>query len=310
MFLTGTKWERETDLSKFAKLRNYVLCSASGPGLLLSSTVASHASRLQDFYPPLPGEWWQWAEATGAPAAPSGPTDCHAGQDGYEWFFAGTFGTTEVRDRTRPIPRVKYLFFPLVIVEVSNNDCAEFAGPGQRRHFESSKAFRQQLMEEVYSASKQGPLEDFLSGPGVNSYACQLHVSIDGEPAIFTSMLIVRVQSGLFKLADDDRAVADGYFVLLPPQGIGHHTVCFGGGFCDATQTATNPPPSQWMSPTITRYSSPTTWAVLWGASAPHSHVDAAEACISIKMRVTSGRRCLMACSSSVTPASIADDSI
>lgn len=79
-----------------------------------------------------------------------------------------------------------------------------------------------------------------MAGP-YNSAACKLKAELDGKPVVFHGTPILRVQSPPFfvaaqppyLLADDDKVISDGYWVMLPLLEPGSQTVTIGGGICD-----------------------------------------------------------------------------
>lgn len=204
--------------------------------LLITSSTAVQANELQRVYEVLAARWWQWADATNAAGQGSGPVDCRQGQVGFVWFLAGSFGTPEERRCSTAIPGGVRLFFPLVNVEVSDasdeDDCAAAGLPG------CSVEDKRRLADGIFSDQLDAELEEAFFGTG--SYACQLTATVDGEPVEQQGVPIVRIQSPPFPLAGDLEAVADGFWVLLPPLPSGQHTIHFAGGVC-----ATDAPPTE-----------------------------------------------------------------
>jgi hypothetical protein len=165
--------------------------------------------------------WLQWLESQDfAPLFEEGVVDCSKGQSGSVWFLAGT-GDGDPGDppvvRECTVPKKK-LFFPLVNVWWHN---------------ESGEDLSVREKREVLDAFMRDDV------PGLfNSRACNLHVTLNGDPALFSGVTIARTQSPPFSFAGDPETVIDGFWVVLRlPKGI--HELHFHGALCDF---ATNVP--------------------------------------------------------------------
>lgn len=176
-------------------------------------------------------EWWKWALA--------GPNGANAVQDetgefcdvnqpkGKVWFLAGTFGGTGV-ERTCTIPANKALFYPLV--NVVWIDC-----PGTPD-------------EDLTNAEVRAILATFTDA---GDRACQLTSTLDGVAVSSQQILTVRTQSPKFTITLPEnhvsdpgcpaplppgktgRAIAEGYWVMLPPLSPGEHVLTLHGAGCD-----------------------------------------------------------------------------
>lgn len=177
-------------------------------------------------YGKLAAKWWQWAEKYGTPED-FGLIDCSKGQKGSVWFLAGTYVDAEPQERIciDPIPKGKSLFIPLINVEVSNNDCETFGGC-------PTVPEKRYLADSIFRNDTMSPLEEYYFGSGTDSFVCNLSITIDGEPAQ-DMYPIVRRQSPTFRLSDDPKAIADGFWVLVPNLPEGEHTIEFTGAVCD-----------------------------------------------------------------------------
>jgi hypothetical protein len=166
--------------------------------------------------------WWKWALSIPYSQSPLfDPTgaDCAVSQNGGRWFLAGTPGGAVTRSCT--IPAGKRIFFPIVSTE-NDYPCPDPAfqpAPGQS-------------------------LKDFLTSGAVAQIntAADLEVSLDGQ-----SLPVLpgyRGTSNMFSFAGDpsltatfdpcitgsqQKAVSDGYWLLLAPLSSGKHTLQFGG---------------------------------------------------------------------------------
>ena len=178
-------------------------------------------------------QWWKWAFA--------GPDGQNAVQDetgdlcdlnqpkGKVWFLAGSFGVADVT-RTCTIPKNRALFYPLV-----NSvwiDC-----PGTADETTPDDVVRSILAR--------------LTDAGDN--ACQLRSTLDGVDVSSLQILTVRTQSPNFTITlpeiniasafcdpalpagETGRAIAEGYWVMLPPLAPGRHTLTLHGAGCVPT---------------------------------------------------------------------------
>lgn len=190
----------------------------------------------QHIYGDLVGEWWQWAWENCCGMFDEGEVDCSLGQSGRVWFLAGTFGGTAERSCT--IPRKKSLFIPLVnyfIFYEAGVDPEELdLTLEEKRIFLDGQIGGGSLSEPEAVAALAAYLAD-LEPPDLvgsrSTAACDLHATLDGEPLVFTTP-IVRGQSGPFTITTDNEALADGFYILLPPLDSGLHELKFGGALC------------------------------------------------------------------------------
>ena len=177
-------------------------------------------------YGELSGDWWQWLRSIpgdmlapdgvslGHPLIAQGKMDCSLNQpDGPVWFLAGTESGDAARSYI--VPEKKALFFPLV-----------------------NAVFYNAEGEDYTIAEKREALNDFLK------LACRLDSTLDGTPTVYYSNT-VRTQSPTFLLETatpdiwgedgliDPEAVADGFWVMIPPLDKGKHVLQFTGSVCD-----------------------------------------------------------------------------
>jgi hypothetical protein len=159
--------------------------------------------------------WWQWAFSLPVDHNPLFDTaPASTGQTGNVWFLGGTFGPSPVtRDAT--IPTGKALFFPLI-----NNEASTAEGNG--------------TTEAELRASAKGVADGIVPS--------SLFVQIDGRS--LQGLASYRAQSPLFiygplpannllgfPAGTTSPSVADGYYVMLTPLSVGHHTLHFGGTY-------------------------------------------------------------------------------
>jgi len=201
-------------------------------GLMISLNVTfADAQSLDE----LSAEWWQWALSIPTsvnPLTDGTGADCMVGQRGATWFLAGvsTGGTVT---RTCSIPQGTMLFFPVInAVNVNTpNVCGQDA-------------------KNIPVATLRAQIAPFIDG------ATKLSVKVDNKEV---KNLLQRVQSSVFAVAlpEDNLfdkpctdaglgnvpagiyspAVADGFYVDLPPLTVGKHTLSFHaentGGFVE-----------------------------------------------------------------------------
>jgi hypothetical protein len=165
--------------------------------------------------------WWQWALSIPANQHPLSDTaDCSAGQSGKVFFLGGTFtavpgsGPNEIvgsAERDCTIPTGKAIFFPIL-----NGECSTIEGNGT-------------------TEAELRDCAEFLA-----DHVQDMVVTIDGVP--LQNLDRYRVQSPLFEFGPlpnpnlfgltpgaTSPAVADGFYLLLAPLSVGHHTIHFSG---------------------------------------------------------------------------------
>ena len=194
----------------------------------IGGTVATAADSGSIVVPPqeqnygqLGANWWKWALSIPFPQNPQFDTTgayCGVGQNGGVWFLAGTPGGSVTRSCT--IPAGKTLFFPIVNI---NND---YPCPDPSFHPAAGQS-----------------LQDFLTegAVAVIDQAQGLNASLDGVDIPILSTF--RGTSNMYSFAGDpsltavfdpcitgcqQKAVSDGYWLLLAPLSPGTHTLSFG----------------------------------------------------------------------------------
>jgi hypothetical protein len=162
--------------------------------------------------------WWQWAyglPGENHPVIAEGEVDCGYGQSGRVWFLAGTTWGEVVRSCTVPVGQP--LFYPLINFAWVNEpgDCGRPEGC---------------TVDE-----KRGELNGLI-----DTFVCNLSSTVDGKPTVQirakSPTFLAELNNDVFGLPAglvDEEAVADGFWVLLPPLSRGEHVLEFGGQFCD-----------------------------------------------------------------------------
>jgi hypothetical protein len=183
--------------------------------------------------------WWKWALAVPAaqnPILDSTGVDCAVGQNGGTWFLAGTPGGTFTRSCT--VPAGKRIFFPVIALE-NDYPCPE-PPPFQPAPGQSLQNFLTYGTDTIPGAV---PLIDA---------ATDLQASLDGN--IIPILASYRGTSNMYSFAGDlslaavfdpcitgtqQKAVSDGYWLLLTPLSPGQHTLQFAGTRAGSTEGVT-----------------------------------------------------------------------
>jgi hypothetical protein len=211
------KWIRAAALAALALMGIAVTGTASAaPGSVVLPPQ-------QQSYGQLGMLWWKWALAIPAaqnPILDQSGQNCAVDQRGGMWFLAGTPGGTAPRVCT--IPAGKTIFFPIITLE-NDYPC---------------------LFDPSFQPAPGQSLPDFLTEGAVSviNQVTDLHASLDGKD--IPNVQSYRGTSNMYSFAGDislksvldpcitgsqQRAVSDGYWLLLAPLSPGHHTLEFGG---------------------------------------------------------------------------------
>jgi hypothetical protein len=175
--------------------------------------IPTQARAFGSSYEELAARWWEWAY--GAPSATNPVVDttgefCDVGQAGKIWLVAGSFGGTV--ERTCTVPAGKAVFIALL------NWVVFCPFPN-----ETVDDLRAQVNELIDVPLSEGTIE--------------LEATIDGVP--IQDLFSYRADSVPFKVPAgglveefapdcvETDAVADGYWLLLPPLSAGSHTIHF-----------------------------------------------------------------------------------
>lgn len=199
----------------------------SGAGNLNPSILPPNSKPYGKTYGEWGAEWWKWA--VGIPAAENPILDTTGefsdiDQDGPVWFIAGAFGGTYEREIT--VPRGKALFFPLVNALWWAPDDLETA----------------RYVVEVYLGLNP---DDFTDEELIRLLAnfflcCNLEMTccIDGQE--IQNLEGYHADSRFFhiedtdliddlggSIAEDNLAVAAGYWLMVAPLSAGEHVIHF-----------------------------------------------------------------------------------
>jgi hypothetical protein len=207
-------------------------------------------NKVKTFPPPgiLTAEWWQWITEIPReinPLLDKTGDNCDVNQQGAVWFLVGTPGDTQAgnlitgsAERECTIPEEKKILIPII-----NAACMELTDDETVRNITGIPAGQPIPEAQLEEALRQCAVEII---DGVNL----LEFSIDGKN--ITNFEKFRVQSPLFNLTlrDDNpfdivkdfpgipqRAVSDGYYVLVKGLEPGEHTIEFKGGISGVFET-------------------------------------------------------------------------
>ena len=199
-------------------------------------------NKVKIFPPPgiLTAEWWKWVIDIPPeinPLLDETGENCDIDQQGPVWFLAGTtFPLTEA-ERECTIPEGKKILFPII-----NTFCSELT-------YEAA-------IKEALGIPQDQPIPPSQLKEGLRLCAENiidlvdiLEVSIDGKE--ITNLENFRVQSPLFTISypEDNvfgvtentdipqKAIADGYWVLVKGLKPGEHTIEFRGGISGVFET-------------------------------------------------------------------------
>ena len=239
------------------KIKKYECRTGPFEGFFVSSVEfcdAKHKfndyNKVKTFPPPgiLTAEWWQWITEIPReinPLLDETGDDCDVNQQGQVWFLVGTPGDTEAgnlttgsAERECTIPEGKKILFPIIIVS-----CLELT---------DNETIRE-LLDIPEGPIPEAKLEEGLRlcAESFIEPANLLEASIDGKN--ITNLDDFRVQSPLFtmSLREDNpfdiienafpgipqRAISDGYWVLVKGLEPGEHTIEFKGGVAGLFET-------------------------------------------------------------------------
>jgi hypothetical protein len=185
-------------------------------------TIASSAERA---YGELNARWWQWFFSVPASKNPglatNGALDCSAGQSGDVWFLAGHFQGSGSFTRSCTIPVGKALVVPL-INSWADNVCNSPPLTVPQLH--------------ATAASGVIPAVDLHASIDANRLASQRAISpvfsytLPPSPDnVIDAVFGVSLPGPCWPSLTVVPAVADGFYIKLPPLTAGSHVLNFGG---------------------------------------------------------------------------------
>jgi len=177
-------------------------------------------------YDKLSVAWWKYAleqpNATNPLLDPTG-AGCRTGQSGRVFFLVGTAGTGQTTKDDCTVPSGKQLYFPLVNAFDVHTPGDGLDTPELVWHdLQVTLGFRVDSLFATVDGEPVANLDPTTSpyracaGP---STGCAAAFSLD-----LASENLFGLPAGRY-----EPAVADGFYLLLPPLTPGHHTITFGG---------------------------------------------------------------------------------
>jgi hypothetical protein len=184
--------------------------------------------------------WWQWATSFPDGMNPVQDEDghlCNLGQSGPVWFLAGTFGGTGV-ERDCTIPAGKALFYPLVNttwVDCPDSGDADVTDDEVRWILANWSAAGDSACQltstldtyQVFGQDQPAPVSGWMR-PTVRTQSPVYQMNLP-ENSVIAGSCAPPLPEG-----PTGRAIAEGYWVMLPPLTAGEHVVTIHGAACDA----------------------------------------------------------------------------
>jgi hypothetical protein len=171
----------------------------------------------------LSAEWQQWALSIPASENPQLDTTggkCMVGQRGSVWFLAGVFfGGAGTATRTCSVPGGEALYFPVInSVQINSpNVCGQ--GPENL----SVEELRSMAAPTIDAATNLSVTVDGIAVKNVRRVKSEVFVVALPENNVFVAPCApLPVPAGIYSPAVDD-----GFYVLLKPLPLGHHTLHF-----------------------------------------------------------------------------------
>lgn len=174
-------------------------------------------------------QWWKWAlsfEAGETPIEDETGERCTLGQSGKVWFLAGTSGATGV-ERYCTIPAGRALFYPVI-------NAVWVDAPGDE--IISDEEVKWILADNVDTYCRiVSTLDTFEDMPNIGEQPAP--VSAQLRPVVRAQSpkdTIVLPENNLFGVpaGENERLIAEGYWVMLPPLTPGEHTLRLHGAAC------------------------------------------------------------------------------
>ena len=175
-------------------------------------------------------KWWQWAYSLPVDQNPwfdeggSCANGAH-GQFGPVWFLTGVINESGTAERQCTVPAGKALFFPIINAEdatlesgLTGEALREFPTQAMDLVTDLEAEIDGVPLEELYDYRAVSPL--FVYGPLPDNNVLQYFGYV--APAGSTS-------AGATGVEPVPSAAADGYYLMLAPLSVGHHTIHFTG---------------------------------------------------------------------------------
>ena len=180
--------------------------------------------------------WWQWAyelPATNHPLLDPVGTNAAVGQTDPVWFLGSEFCSLYepcdgVATREITIPAGKALFFPLVNVSWTNQECVE---PDTTLTYTELRKLSADTVEgatDIFLSIDGDVVVDSPTFLGAQIYRAQTEEFSYHVPA---DSLFLQICNDTVVDVDHDPCAGDGLYVMISPLPVGTHTIRFGGAF-------------------------------------------------------------------------------
>ena len=200
----------------------------------------SHASNPKVYgktYAKWAAKWWKWAASFPVdtnPIADETGELCDIGQSGPVWFLAGTLGATGVK-RECTIPAGKALFYPVINAAWVDAPGDEALSDEEVRWIVTTMTGGGDLGCQI--SSTLGTISSPTLGDWGLGYEQSAPVTTLGRPIVRAQSPKVRVDlpaDNIFGVPAgvNDRLIAEGYWVMLPPLKPGEHVLNLHGAQC------------------------------------------------------------------------------
>ncbi len=172
--------------------------------------------------------WWQWFFSVPASKNPGlatdGPVDCSVGQSGHVWFLAGQFLSGGTFTRSCTISVGKALFIPL-INSWADNVCNTPPLPvDQLRVSAASEVFPPANLHASIDGNALTNLESY------RAISPEFNYTLPPSPDnVIDAAFGVSLPGPCWPSLTVTSAVADGFYIMLPPLSAGSHSINFGG---------------------------------------------------------------------------------
>lgn len=183
-----------------------------------AAVVQPNRSVLGKTYGEWTAAWWRWADSLQATNHPLNGGPCSTGQTGQVWFLGGPFAGAPADGSSSMlscnVPRGTFLLFPLLNAECSNVEPPPFFGATDAARRDCARSAANDIGVNTLRARIDGDDVDALS-----------RFRFASPPFDFT----MPAHDNILGLegTTHGRSGSDGYWLMIEPLSIGHHTIHF-----------------------------------------------------------------------------------
>jgi hypothetical protein len=204
------------------------ICGIKGPPPKNPRVIPPHSHAFGTTYGELAGEWWNWALQFPYPENPLNDPDgryCDLGQKGKIWFLAGTWFDPPGTERYCTVPTGKAIFFPIIN---GNSFYPDFPLEGDVCDDPDLSPEEQVRCDVNDDVDPTDVLQCEIDGVPLQDLFRYRAESPEGGYTLSIPEGSILNQFG-YDSGDRYPAVADGYWILLPPLSKGEHVIHFHG---------------------------------------------------------------------------------